>query len=109
MGARARARRREDGGVDLAWIRRTRSHGDPWEPEEIPLSEESEAYRVEVLSGDGAAVLRTLDVGAAFATYAAEDFAADFPAGDPPSLLLRIRQRSAIFGLGAALQQTLWL
>ena len=107
--ARAFASRRSDGGVDLAWIRRTRLHGDGWEGEEVPLGEDSERYRAEVLAGDADTVLRAFDIDAPGVTYAATDFAADFPAGSPASLIVRVRQRSAVFGLGPPLQQTLWL
>ncbi len=107
--ARLSAALRDDGGIDLAWIRRTRLHGDSWDAEEVPVGEEREAYLAEVLAGDGATVLRAFDVDAPSATYAASAFADDFPAGVPGSLILRVRQRSAVFGLGAALQQTLWL
>ncbi|CAN5340988.1 hypothetical protein BH09PSE2_BH09PSE2_03540 [soil metagenome] len=107
--SRLSAAPRDDGGVDLAWIRRTRLHGDGWEGEEAPLGEERESYRVDVLAGDGATVLRIADVDGPSFTYVAAAMAEDFPAGAPASLIVRVRQRSAVFGLGSALQQTLWL
>ena len=107
--ARLFAARRSDGGVDLAWIRRTRVHGDSWEAEEVPLGEERESYRCDVLAGDGITVLRGFDSDASQATYAAADLCVDFPAGPPETLTLRVSQRSAIYGLGSPLQQTLWL
>ena len=106
---RASALRQTDGSIVIGWVRRTRTHGDSWEGEEVPLSEAAEAYRCEVLAGDGTTVLRGFDVDAPEVTYTAGDVAADFPAGAPDVLTLRIRQRSAIFGFGSPLQQTLWL
>lgn len=97
------------GGIDLSWIRRTRVNGDGWEGEEVPLSEASEAYACEVLADDGVTVLRSFDTAAAFQTYGGSDLGSDFPAGRPDRLTLRVRQRSALFGLGAPLQRTLLL
>jgi hypothetical protein len=106
---RLSATARDDGGLDLAWIRRTRTRGDSWEGEEVPLSEESESYRVDVLTGDGSAVLRSAEVAAPAFAYDGAALAADFPAGRPASVTVRVRQVSAIWGPGATLQQVLWL
>ena len=43
------AARQENGDIVLAWLRRTRSDGDSWDLEEVPLGEESEAYVVQIL------------------------------------------------------------
>ena len=44
---------RDDGSGDVAlsWIRRTRFGGVGWELAEVPLNEEREAYRLEILDG----------------------------------------------------------
>ena len=42
--------RRGASGVEIRWIRRTRTGGDSWEGE-VPLGEDVEAYEVEILSG----------------------------------------------------------
>ena len=42
---------RAGGGVVFSWIRRTRINGDAWEPVDVPLGEESEAYALDILSG----------------------------------------------------------
>ncbi len=47
------------GDIALSWIRRTRFGGTAWELAEVPLNEEREAYRVEIL--DGIDVLRTVE------------------------------------------------
>lgn len=94
-----------DGGdVVFTWIRRTRSDGDNWELEEVPLGEESEAYRVEVM--DGATVKRSAKTGAPSYRYAAASIAADFGA-PPPAFTLRIGQISAVYGRGANLERTI--
>ncbi len=50
------------GDITLTWIRRTRFGGVGWELAEVPLNEESEAYRLEIL--DGAEVVRSVDLDA---------------------------------------------
>ena len=51
--------RRDGADVVFTWIRRTRIDGDGWELAEMPLGEESESYRLEIL--DGAAVKRSVE------------------------------------------------
>jgi hypothetical protein len=90
---------RNEEGVLLSWIRRTRKGGDSWDTLEVPLSEDSEAYRVEILSGD--TVVRTLQSPASQALYAADDELADF--GAPQAeLTVRVAQLSSLVGPGRA-------
>jgi hypothetical protein len=96
--AHVRGERTED-GVQLSWVRRTRFGGDSWDALDVPLNEESEAYRVAILDGD--VVVRTIEVAAPFAFYAGADEAADFGAPQP-ALHVRVAQRSAIAGAGHA-------
>ena len=42
---------RQQGGVSLCWIRRTRFGGDSWLLEEVPLGENGERYRLDFLAG----------------------------------------------------------
>lgn len=95
----ARARR-GPAGVTLSWTRRTRAGGDSWDLVEVPLGETSEAYAVEILSGD--AVKRRFTVSAPAVLYASADEIADFGAAQP-FLDVRIAQLSAEVGAGAAL------
>src|SRR5690606_4780769 len=89
--------RREEGGVRIAWIRRTRRDGDAWEPVEVPLGEDAERYAVEILK-DGA-VRRVFFAGETSLLYPAALEAADF--GAPQAMLdLRIAQMSAVAGRG---------
>ena len=56
-----RARRdAASGDIALRWIRRTRFGGDGWELAEVPLNEEREAYRLEIL--DGATLRRSVEL-----------------------------------------------
>ena len=97
------ARRRADDGLDLAWIRRARLHGDGWDGADPPLGEETESYRLAVLRGG--ATVRVAEVAAPQWTYAADDLAAD---GGPAGLDVEVRQGSAVWGWGAPLLRPLW-
>lgn len=66
-----------DGGVDLAWLPRSRLDGDRWDGA-VPLADPSR-YRVRILS-EGEQV-RAFEVNGEAATYSASDMAADFPGG----------------------------
>lgn len=88
---------RDDAGIHLSWIRRTRRGGDSWEAAEVPLGEDREAYRVEILAGED--VVRTLEVTSPQALYTAAGEAADF--GAPQTeLRVRVAQLSAVAGAG---------
>lgn len=89
--------RRTAGGIEISFTRRGRIDSDGWGLAEIPLGEEREDYRIDIL--DGAVVKRTLVSAAPAALYANE--IADF--GAPQSRLrLRIAQVSATAGPGFA-------
>jgi hypothetical protein len=95
---------RSAAGVTLRWVRRTRREGDAWEPADVPLAEEREAYEVEVLSG--AAVVRSLSSTAPTVLYPAAAELADFGAAQA-SLSVRVYQLSATVGRGFAASATL--
>ncbi|OIQ29538.1 MAG: hypothetical protein BM562_11360 [Alphaproteobacteria bacterium MedPE-SWcel] len=97
---------RADGalGADLtvSWIRRTRIEGDSWDLEEVPLGEETEAYRIRVMSGP--TVLRDDRVTAPSWTYDSAAQAADGAvAGDR----IEVAQLSARYGAGPAASMSL--
>src|SRR5690606_31897919 len=95
---------RTDDGVRLSWVRRTRFGGDSWDALEVPLNEEAEAWRVEIL--DGSDVVRTIETAAPLALYSSADELADF--GAPQATLhVRVAQLSAIAGAGRAREATL--
>ncbi|MEI9964529.1 MAG: hypothetical protein WDM92_07325 [Caulobacteraceae bacterium] len=87
------------GGLLLSWIRRARIGGDGWD-QEPPLSEEREAYLVEVL--DGADVVRTAEADSAQFLYEDAMQAADFPSGLPDPLRVRVRPVVGDLWLGRA-------
>lgn len=90
---------RNEAGIVLTWTRRTRSGGDGWDTLEVPLGEEREAYRVEIL--DGESIVRTLETEAPQALYANADEAVDF-GGALSSIAFRVSQLSAVAGAGRA-------
>ena len=96
--------RRSGSDVRFTWIRRARIDGDSWDIEEVPLGEDAESYRLDVM--DGSAVKRSVTVAAPEYLYPASAIAADFGA-DPQSFTLRIAQLSAVYGRGANLQRTI--
>ncbi|MDJ1159019.1 glycoside hydrolase/phage tail family protein [Chelatococcus sp. SYSU_G07232] len=90
--------RRGPAGIDIAFVRRSRTGGDAWEPVEIPLGESIERYEADILSGG--TVLRRLAADAPLLRYAAADELADF--GMPQArLTLGLAQVSATVGRGA--------
>jgi hypothetical protein len=91
--------RPQAGDAVVTWVRRARLAGDGWDVE-VPLGEEREVYRVEIL--DGQAVVRTVEASAPTFTYTAAQRAADFPSGPTGPLAVRVAQGSALFGWGAA-------
>jgi hypothetical protein len=92
------------GDWTFLWIRRARIDGDGWEATEVPLGEEAEAYRLEILDAPGGDVLRSVDLAAASYLYTAADQATDF--GAPQwNVPIRVRQLSAAYGAGAAAEQ----
>jgi hypothetical protein len=93
--------RRTPGGIALSWTRRTRIGGDAWDVAEVPLGEEREAYRVEIL--DGSRVVRAIEVAASEYLYSTHGEVADF--GSIQSrLAVQVRQMSATVGPGSAVQ-----
>jgi hypothetical protein len=92
----------DDGSdLSLSWIRRDRSPGsDSWDQTEIPMSEASESYDVEILDGSGNVVRTFSSLPSAAATYTAADIATDFPSGLPSPFRFTAYQLSSVFGRG---------
>jgi hypothetical protein len=91
-------------GADLilTWTRRDRDPAsDSWDVTEIPLSESSEAYDVDIFNEDGDVVRTFANVASSAITYTASMIAADFPSGPPSPLPFRATQLSTTFGRGA--------
>ncbi|HVL73100.1 MAG TPA: phage tail protein [Beijerinckiaceae bacterium] len=86
--------------IVLTWMRRTRIGGDLRDGTgTVPLGEATEAYEVDILTGSGGAVTRTLASTAPSVTYAASDILADFGA-TPATLAVAVYQLSAVAGRG---------
>jgi len=94
---------RQAGGVFISFLRRGRLDSDGWEPVDIPLGEDSEAYAIDVCSGS--AVVRTLSVTAPQCLYTNMQEMADF-GSQQSRLSLRIYQISATVGRGFPLIAT---
>ncbi len=92
------------GDILFSWIRRARLAGDALDGEP-PLSEEREAYRLEIL--DGGAVVRTVPTDAPAWVWTPVMQATDFPAGAPPRVTVRVAQLSAVWGPGATTTRSL--
>ncbi len=83
------------GDLAVGWIRTGRYGADSWESVEIPLTEDREAYLLQLLSGG--VMLREVDVSAPGFVYTAAMQAVD-GAGLP--LEVRVAQLSTSFGYG---------
>ena len=95
---------RQGGDVLIRWIRRSRFDSDDWGEGDVPLGEERESYRVDILNG--AVLKRRVSVTEPSCLYPASQVAADFGAGVQP-ITLCIQQISTLFGPGAALERTI--
>jgi hypothetical protein len=93
------------GDLVITWLRRGRIGQELPSGSDIPLSEETEAYEVDIL--DGLTVVRTLSSSTPTATYTAAQMAADFGSPTPASIDVRIYQLSAVVGRGYAAEATL--
>jgi hypothetical protein len=91
-------------GLQLTCIRQTRVSGDSWELPEVPIAEDAESYRLDILSG--ATVKRTVTLAAPNYIYLDADMITDFGVVQS-SLTFRIAQISAAFGAGTTLERTL--
>jgi hypothetical protein len=92
--------------VTFTWVRRTRFAGDSWEPADVPLNEDFEAYDVEVVNG--AAIARTVRVDSPTWTYDAASQVADFGSAQS-GYTLNVYQISALFGRGQVNQTAVTL
>jgi hypothetical protein len=105
--AHLRAVRGAGGDITLSWIRRGRIDADAWAAGDVPLAEEAERYRLDILA-PGGALLRSVETTAPVWTYPAALASADH-GGAPTSLSVRLAQISPTFGAGAPTEAVLWL
>lgn len=87
----------DDDGLHLSWIRRTRIGGDSWAGLDVPLGEEQELYRVELIDGEGV-----------FASYICRSTTFQITQAEllqmPAVERVRISQISNVFGYGTAME-----
>jgi hypothetical protein len=95
--------------IILSWVRRTRVNGDWKDGIDVPLSEESEKYEIEIMSGS--TVLRTINATSTTVTYTQAQQTADFGGGSLPLTTLKVRvyQISSVVGRGFVNEKTLVL
>ncbi len=103
----AAVRSRPSNDVAFSWVRRTRFAGDAWDPDVVPLNEQSEAYDLEVLDGSGAVVRRVAGLTSPAWTYTAAEQTADFGAPQA-SYRLNLYQLSALYGRGQVATRTVF-
>ncbi|HEX3943789.1 MAG TPA: glycoside hydrolase/phage tail family protein [Rhizomicrobium sp.] len=89
------------GDLLLSWLRRDRDPAsDSWDQVEIPMSESSESYDVEILDASSN-VIRTFSSVSSFSlTYTAAQIVSDFPSGLPSPFRFTVYQLSSVFGRG---------
>ncbi|HVI92348.1 MAG TPA: phage tail protein, partial [Dongiaceae bacterium] len=94
--------------LNLIWVRRTRLGGGLFDGTgTVPLSETSEAYEIDILSGPGGIVKRTISgLTSPTATYTGAQILTDFGTSIS-SLTLKIYQLSGVVGRGFARETTL--
>ena len=93
-----------NGDWTLAWTRRTRIGGDSWAGLEVPLAEERELYRLEILDAPGGDVLRSVEMAAPSFLYTASMQTADF-GSTQWNVSIRVAQVSPVYGPGVAAEQ----
>jgi hypothetical protein len=87
------------GNLTISWVRRDRDPAaDSWDQTEIPMSEASEAYQVDIIKAG--AVVNSLSANSPSVIYSAAQQAADFGAPQS-SLSIRVYQISQTFGRGS--------
>jgi len=97
----------DNGDLLITWIRRGRLGQELRDGADIPLSEETEAYEVDILeAGSPQPVLRTLTSTVQHVTYTAAQIASDgYSPGD--AIPIRVYQLSAVVGRGTPGEITL--
>lgn len=92
------------GDWTLLWVRRTRAGGDSWESYEVPLAEDAELYRLDILDGPGGDVLRSLETSEPTFLYTAAMQVTDFGSAQW-NVNIRVAQVSPVYGPGVAAEQ----
>ncbi len=93
-----------NGDWTFVWTRRTRVGGDSWEGLEVPLGEDSERYRLEILDAPAGDPLRTVEVTSPSFLYTAAMQTADF-GSTQWNVPIRVAQISPSYGPGIPAEQ----
>ena len=95
------------GDVLISWTRRDRFGQEMQSGRDMPMSETSEAYEIDILDGNSPpAVLRTLTSATPSVTYTAAQIADDFGSPVPETVDVRVYQLSATVGRGYPAEAT---
>jgi hypothetical protein len=98
----------DSGDLLLSWLRRDRDPmSDSWDQVEIPMSESSERYDVEILDASLTVIRTFRSVLSPTLTYTAVQIAFDFPSGLPLPFRFTVYQLSSVFGRGVATTATI--
>ena len=104
-----RAQRLAGGDIAISWRRRDRSPAAlGWNNAATPMSEAGEAYDLDIING-GVVVRIFSSLTQASLTYTAAQQAADFPAGPPSPLVVRVCQLSSVLGRGHVKEELLYV
>lgn len=95
------------GDWTFVWRRRTRIGGDSWAGLEVPLAEEREQYRLDILDAPGGDVARSVDTIAPTFLYTAAMQTTDFGSSQW-NVPIRVAQVSPIYGPGVAAEELTW-
>jgi hypothetical protein len=95
------------GDIDFTWVRRTRLGGELGDlTGDVPLSEATEAYELEIFDAPGGTLVRTFTgMTTPAKTYLAADIATDFGTM-PTEITFKIYQMSALVGRGLSRELT---
>lgn len=89
-----------DGSISIKWIRRNRLDAQWRDLVDVPMSEVSEAYEIEILSPD-LTVKRTITgLTSQTANYQSANIVTDFPNGLPSPMIVSVYQMSGVVGRG---------
>lgn len=95
------------GDIDFTWVRRTRLGGELGDlTGDVPLSEDTEAYELEIFDAPGGTLVRTFTgMTTPAKTYTAANIATDFGTM-PTEITFKIYQMSALVGRGLSRELT---
>lgn len=95
------------GDIDFTWVRRTRLGGELGDlTGDVPLSEDTEAYELEIFDAPGGTLVRTFTgMTTPAKTYTAANIATDFGTM-PTAITFKIYQMSALVGRGLSRELT---